>query len=55
MHVNACENSQIQKAATVFQRKVVGVTNETFSGRVNSRESSGCKLYLQVHALHISE
>lgn len=38
-------NSQIHKAATVFQRKAVGVTNEAFSGRVNSKENqvvAGC-------------
>lgn len=39
MQVNACANSHTHKAATVFQRKAVWVTNEVFSGRVNSKEN----------------
>lgn len=61
MQVNACANSQMHKAATVFQRKAVGVTNEAFSGRVNSKENqvenqvvAGC-IYKCMHCIFLND
>lgn len=57
MQVNACANSHIHKAATVFQRKAVLVTNEAFSGRLNCKEKEvavSC-IYKRMHCIFLND